>query len=49
MVLCEYALEVAQGEAEREMKSVLLERMCKLADEIIATAEEDEPEIPQDC
>ena len=42
--LCEYVCEVAEMEASRQMHTQMLELADKIADEIIATAEEYEPE-----
>lgn len=42
--LCEYVMEVAEEEAKKELRTQLIQRMSDMADEMIATAEEYEPE-----
>jgi hypothetical protein len=40
MVLCEHVMEVAETEAKKLLHATLVQTICKLSDEMIATAEE---------
>lgn len=44
MSLCEYTMDVAEEEAKRQLTEKLVELMNKIADEMIATAEEYDPQ-----
>lgn len=44
MTLCEYVMDIAEEKAQDYYNSLVTELMCKIADEIIATAEEYEPQ-----
>lgn len=40
MVLCEHVMEVAEEQAKKLLHATLVQTICKLSDEMIATAEE---------
>jgi hypothetical protein len=40
MTLCEYVMEVAEEQAKKLLHETLVHHICRLSDEIIATAEE---------
>ena len=40
MTLCEFVVDLAEGEAQRRLTEEMLELTAKIADEIIETAEE---------
>ena len=44
MTLCEHVVEVAEEEAQRRLNDSFMNLMTAISDEIIATAEEYEPE-----
>jgi hypothetical protein len=44
MTLCEAVMEIAEDEAKRRLNGMIVEMITSIADEIIATAEEYEPE-----
>lgn len=43
MVLCEHIMEVAEKEANKQLYETYIDLVSKIADEIIATAEEYAP------
>lgn len=44
MALCEYVTDIAEDIAKKQLNDDLVALICKLSDEIVATAEEYEPE-----
>lgn len=44
MTLCEYVTDIAEDIAKQKLNDDLVALICKLSDEIVATAEEYEPE-----
>lgn len=44
MTLCEYVMEVSEEEARKRINDDLLQLICDISDEIIATAAECDPE-----
>lgn len=44
MTLCEYVMDVAEEEAEKRLLALVSETISSISDEIIATAEECEPD-----
>lgn len=44
MTLCEFTMDIAQGEAQRRLSATLVELTSEIADEMMNTAEEDEPQ-----
>jgi hypothetical protein len=44
MALCEYVTDMAEDIAKKQLNDDLVTLICKLSDEIVATAEEYEPE-----
>lgn len=44
MTLCEFTMELAEDEAKRRLNRVLMEMISDIADEMMETAEEYEPQ-----
>lgn len=44
MTLCELTMDLAEDEAERRLNTLFIDTMNQIADEMLATAEEYEPQ-----
>ena len=44
MTLCEFTMDLAEDEAKRRLNDVLIKMISDISDEMIATAEEYEPD-----